>query len=297
MGQVYAEAVGNNATGKPPVQQSQPKPKPDAFPAIPITVQNDVHNIARALEDASKKQPSRQEQDSAATYLQTQEDLATWAGRMFWVGLAEILVTAAGVFLVWRTLKATWAAKNEAKRAADAAGDTVTKAKETMEQAERHARQELRGYLSVEPIGIRQLSDSNDCIGQVSVKNVGKVPAKCVAVFVNMRLSGQRDTEFNVQRDPDDVLRTIQPGAFMTQGSENYLPISEVVKAGKYVYVFGAVYYEDGFGEDRRYTRFCHRYATASFDRRAWMDAENLTKRIVIDASKARYHTHCNEAT
>jgi hypothetical protein len=276
--------ISANAQGAPgrkstaaPTQQSV-----EAQPTIPIAIQNDIHDIARSLDREANRKPSALEDERAEKNLQSQEDMAKWAGRMFFVGLSETLVTLIGVVLVALTL---W----QTKRAADAA-------KQTLGLTDKNSKLELRAYLSVEPAGIRQLLGRNEGLGQVSVRNVGKVPARDVYVFVCMRLSADRDVDFAVPADPDDVSRVIQPGAAMTQGSQNYLPISDVIKPGKNIFVFGVVYYGDGLNSPRRYTRFCHRYSTSSYDDSLpWQRASNITKTI-IEREKARYHTHGNEA-
>ena len=276
------QAVSNDASGNRRPQQRQTPIQSNAQPVLPASVQDAIQRIAGALEAANQKLPSSEEKDQAARNLAAQEKIARWAPYVFFAALGEFLVTAAGVFLVWKTLEAT-------QRAATAAENTLG-------ELQKNAALELRAYLSVEPLGIRLLSGSNNCLGQVSVRNVGKVPAKNVVVFVHMRFSDQRDTKFDVPKDPDNVLRAIQPGATMTQGSVDYLLLQDIMTANKkYVFVFGAVYYENGFNDIRRHTRFCHRYATASFDRTQWAKEGSATH-IVIEASKARYHTHCNEA-
>jgi hypothetical protein len=60
---------------------------------------------------------------------------------------------------------------------------------------------------------------------------------------------------------------------------------------GRCAYVWGVVYYHDGFG-NRRFTRFCHRYAAIGHDP-YWRTSPTRT---VIPESFARYHTHGNEA-
>ncbi len=63
---------------------------------------------------------------------------------------------------------------------------------------------------------------------------------------------------------------TLPPGAIMMQGR----PIIYVGdaegdlknKRGWYLYVWGAVLYDDGFGGDDRGTRFCYRYNCINLD-------------------------------
>ena len=81
----------------------------------------------------------------------------------------------------------------------------------------------------------------------------------------------------------------------MRQGSLQTIPASQICNSGKYVFVWGVVYYHDGFGT-RRFTRFCHRYATASYDRSVNWKAKTFRTRCILDGDKARYHTEGNEA-
>lgn len=104
---------------------AQPKPKPDAPPSIPVSVQNAIQRIASALESANNKQPTKAEKKQAYKNLRSQQHMAKWAKWMFFTGVAETLLTLLGVFLVWKTLEASWAAAREAKRAADAAQDAL----------------------------------------------------------------------------------------------------------------------------------------------------------------------------
>jgi hypothetical protein len=82
----------------------------------------------------------------------------------------------------------------------------------------------------------------------------------------------------------------------MNQGTYDYLPVDDIMTAGKYIYVHGIAYYTDGFNK-RRYTRFCHRYATASFNRSARSFGDNPTETVIlIGADKARYYETGNDS-
>lgn len=127
-GEVHAQTVRQDARGNASTQQGAPKPKTDAPPAVPIAVQNDIERIARALETANQKRPSPTEEDRAKRNLASQEKMADatgWAEGMFFLGLAEILITAAGVFLIYRTLIYTARGAADAKRSADAAEESL----------------------------------------------------------------------------------------------------------------------------------------------------------------------------
>jgi len=204
--------------------------------------------------------------------------------------------------LLRRTLNATRLAASYAEDAANAARDSVAEAKATTEIAKAAAisnadqvQRELRAYLSVEPLGIAALDDWTTIIGHVAVRNVGKIPAKNVFVYTRMKLSDKDDSSFNIATDREEIQRSIQPGAFMRQGTQDTFIARDIASAipDTNVYVYGVVYYNDGFNE-RRYTRFCHRYAVASYDR-GWAKIENIS-RTMIQVEKARYHIHGNNS-
>lgn len=169
------------------------------------------------------------------------------------------------------------------------------------------AQRQLRAYLSGEPGGINQLiGKRNEGIGHITIRNVGKLPARNVVVHVYMEIVDGRTAEFAVGIDDKPIDRVIQPGADMRQGSKKpYIPVSKLCTGGEYVYVWGVAYYDDGY-DNRRFTRFCHRYSTASHNREVTADlsretlgvkfAGTLKTRSIIDADKARYHTNGNDA-
>lgn len=161
--------------------------------------------------------------------------------------------------------------------------------------ARKSSERELRAYIAVAPMGIAQLIGRTDSIGQVQLRNVGKLPAHRVFLSVHMAVTDDRDrTEFPVPPD-DPMERAVQPGADMRQGSEDYIAVSKIIGGGGNVFVWGVVWYDDGYGE-RRFTRFCHRYSVSSHNRRIkWTVAPDKT-RLILDADKARYHPSGNDS-
>ena len=79
-----------------------------------------------------------------------------------------------------------------AKSAADAANSSAVSDREANDLLRDNTALELRAYLSVEPSGITQLIGTDRAIGQVSVRNVGKLPAYNVGVTVYMKRSNTR---------------------------------------------------------------------------------------------------------
>jgi hypothetical protein len=256
----------------------------------PIAIQNDLRRIAVALETANTANESPEEKKNVADNLRYQQRMATSAERMFWVGLFESAITLLGVILVGLTLRATRQAVREAKRAADAAEETLKEARESSDQ-------ELRAYISVEPHGVNQMIASANAKGQVTVRNVGKIPAQHVSVTVDVFISSDETAPMPEYRpDGQKVARAIQPSSGMIQGSGNELSLTEIYQANKYVYVWGAVRYDDGLSKTRRTTYFCHRYPTAARDRSIDPHSRADATRAVIDTGKARYHVYGNDS-
>jgi hypothetical protein len=125
---------------------------------------------------------------------------------------------------------------------------------------------------------------------QVEICNVGNLPARKVSWVINYERNSDNDWSVpGVLRDKARGSVTIAPGGNMVQAGPglNVLtgPQNEL---GVYVYVWGAAFYEDGFGGQRT-TRFCHRYNLARIQKAVGVSS-------AIDAEHARYHREGNEA-
>ncbi|TPN49989.1 MULTISPECIES: hypothetical protein [unclassified Mesorhizobium] len=172
-----------------------------------------------------------------------------------------------------------------------------------MSLIEGNARKELRAYLTVVPDGINQLIGEPDVMGHVVLRNVGRLPARNVTLVVTMELSPGPEPDsffrreiFNIRKVATESDRVIQPGGEMRQGSEKpTIAMSELSVPDHNVYVYGIVKYDNGYGR-RCFTRFCHRYATASRDRSLKVDSRPNKSRAFISADKARYHNYGNSA-
>jgi hypothetical protein len=93
----------------------------------------------------------------------------------------------------------------------------------------------------------------------------------------------------------------IVPGARARRGSDKYLLVQDVLNASGsveggdrtkerpcYLYVWGAVRYDDGFN-NMRTTKFCHRYN--------WIVRGQTSGNYTIDKKHARDHETGNDAT
>lgn len=179
--------------------------------------------------------------------------------------------------------------------AASAMRQSASISEAAMKSVQQNTERELRAYLAVEPAGINQLIGKFEGIGHVTVRNVGKIPAHNVTVRVHTRLSGDLNEKMLVDKDDRRAERSIQPGAQMRRGSDEPQPVDQLCNPGKYVFVWGVVYYDDGYG-NRRFTNFCHRYETASYNRNEDWNSVARTSRAIIGPDKARYHHTGNDS-
>ncbi len=168
----------------------------------------------------------------------------------------------------------------------------VTAARDSARQS-RETEITQRAYLSVEPAGINPFKKTPpSVIGHIIVRNVGHLPARKVSIFVQLSLSEDRHfVPPVVERSQAEGSRAIHSTAQVRQGSETTEPISNLKarpRVRRYLYVWGAVFYHDGF-TDGGTTTFCHRYNTAS------RSTSGAT--VSIAPEKARYHEDGNDAT
>jgi hypothetical protein len=144
-----------------------------------------------------------------------------------------------------------------------------------------------RAYLNVIPLGV-ETSRAGAVAGQVSIRNAGHLPARSVSSSVKIGWFDNRsETKFDSGRIPSQS--TVLPaGAEMPRGSgalENGKGVLNA-KTG-YIYVWGRVTYEDGFGINR-WLIFCHRYPCETAEGvPGWADR--------IDARHARHHHEHND--
>jgi hypothetical protein len=145
-----------------------------------------------------------------------------------------------------------------------------------------------RSYLSVEPQGIRMLRVPLDhAIANIGIRNVGHLPARKVSWIIKQQFSEDWrliDRDFPIDRSTAEGNNVIPPGTMMVQGGRQF-DATQLVGSPRdlYIYVWGAVFYQDGFNK-RRTTHFCHRYNCVNF----------RVSRIRPDFG--RYHRYGNDA-
>jgi hypothetical protein len=106
-GHVNAQSISHNTGSNATAAKNSPEPKSDTQPPIPATIQNDIQRIANALEAANNKKQPPEEENRANRDLAAQESVANWAPAVFWVAVVELIVTAVGVGLIYKTITET----------------------------------------------------------------------------------------------------------------------------------------------------------------------------------------------
>jgi hypothetical protein len=102
-----AQGVGHDSRSQQRAEQANPKPQRSPQPSELMAVKDQIERIARAIETANNKKPSQEEKDESRRNLEAQEKISAWAPRVFWAAFAELIVTAAGVIVIWLTLTET----------------------------------------------------------------------------------------------------------------------------------------------------------------------------------------------
>lgn len=243
MSSTYAQSMGE-APGRQETGSKHNEPKANVPLEIGPAIQKDIHSIATALDAANRKQPSKAEETRADRNLDAQEKMAAAVPYMFGVGFSEMLITLGGVFLVWRTLKATWAAKNEAQRAADAA-------EKSLQQTDAHGRQAMRAYVSA----FRRTSQRRGAtvICELFFKNFGTTPAYKAAWDSEIWVDGIVPTVPEIDLKNASTITIVPDGEFsntlrLTISDDDW---AEIGAGKKYIWCTGLLEYLDTFGERR----------------------------------------------
>jgi len=167
--------------------------------------------------------------------------------------------------------------------------------------AERTAERQLRAYVTVGSEGISQFGGpAVTSIANVSVRNVGQVPARDVRWFINAAFSDNgRESNFPIGNDVFGQNLTIQPNTAMVRSQRFEIGNEETYtkfREGKnFLYVWGEITYLDGF-DNRRYTLFCQRYNGRNIIKRDDPNRHDARSFHFIDAESMRYHQYGNDA-
>jgi hypothetical protein len=165
-----------------------------------------------------------------------------------------------------------------------------------------------RAYLSVEPGGVSASGSLDKAHPNITIRNAGNLPARHVRWTIKWQVSqDHRLAELPVDAEVAEGNNTLPPGTAMTQGGPIiYIgddPHDLRKEVGLYLYIWGGVIYDDGFGNERQ-TNFCHRYNAVNLTMSLHQEIVERSGavRIVddgyrIDHWHARFHRYGNDAT
>lgn len=224
---------------------------------------------------------AQHENQRAESDLSAQTQMANWAFWLLIVTLGSTGITLAGIWFVRENLIAVRTANASAREAYDL--------------AERSSIRQLRAYLNVSPEGINPLRVRKEVVGHILLKNVGHVIAKEVRLVVNLVASANRDYDPAIEHATSNVpnpIGALLPNAEVRRGSRQTVARSEIdpnFSPPLYVFVWGKVQYEDGFGNSCT-TNFCHRYSSESTNVDYMSESSSISKMV------CRIHETGNDA-
>ncbi|AEH88036.1 hypothetical protein Mesop_3594 [Mesorhizobium opportunistum WSM2075] len=273
-------------------EQTKPEQHQQTAPSPPPVSQPPVEN---ADKPGNSNPPCEPGQDNRSSDLCAQWKAADAAQQSAnWTTIGAVL----GFF----TFAAAVAAAKFARDAAIHTEAGAIAANQALAQAENTSKLELRAYLNVIPNGINPLKKRRNVIGHILIRNVGQSIAQNVRTFVRLTISEDRDwVTPATDSSSSKASGALVPSGEIGKGSYGVIATSEIaatIEPRRYAYVWGAVFYDDGFNQPRA-TRFCHRYNCESAESPV-MSVGNTGRFITgewsIDPSIARYHEHGNDA-
>lgn len=306
---IFAAIVGLALLGASPPKDAGGQSANATVNQIEHSLGDIASTLKQAIEPSQHDKPCPEGRNDRSSDLCAQwkaADAAKSAAQAaWWIGCVGALIGGL-------TLAAAFNAAKWAKKAAEHTEAGANAAIDANRQSKLSAERQDRAYVAVQPAGIHKFLQSEGphlAIGHVTIKNVGSMTAKNVASFVTMEVVPINMTkDFPITDDPGRIERAIQVGDEMRQAAGNTsIPgINEVNKSDIHVYVWGVVYYDDGF-DNRRFTKFCHRYPGA---RVQYEDlppvpegVRNLARYMprpfadeLIPAKYARHYEHGNDA-
>ena len=192
------------------------------------------------------------------------------------------VISAFSTIFLWLATSKLWHATNT----------LASDAKITAERQAAETQILQRAYISVAPLGIERIPGKPAYTNTFSFENVGHLPARNVRwTFYNEINSDRLFTgTLIIESDFKGRKNVIPPGTKIRQGGRNYeksqyLLATDLIRRGgeSFLYVWGEVRYDDGFGADR-FCKFCYRYNMGAA-RNDW-----------IKPDTARQHIHGNDA-
>lgn len=223
---------------------------PDLTPAI-----QGVESAIRQLLAEESRSEKQQQEERDIRDLKAQEEMALWANRMGWAAIASLVLTAAGVFLIWRTLIYT-------RTAAIAARDAVEEAKRTTEAAIFTMKSErawmlLTGYqVDGAAAGAETLDVRTGLLFSPTVVNGGRSPAMHATISSDVKWVPLEDPiprfDFG-EPDSMDARSIVGPGQSVT-GPAAFVPLEifqQHDRRSTKIYIGCRVLYDDIFGDKK----------------------------------------------
>lgn len=169
--------------------ETQEQPKTETKPLDLTPLQDRIESVTRAIESLKDNPDAAAEKERGDSDLRAQWEMAKWAKWLFGTTVATIILTMAGLFLIWRTLVHTKHAAVAAKEMVEEAKRTTKAAEDAVVETRRIGEAQVRAHLSIENPGIAARTETN-CL-QVSfvVRNYGNTVAKdfCFTCLVTLR--------------------------------------------------------------------------------------------------------------
>jgi len=157
-----------------------------------------------------------------------------------------------------------------------------------------------RAYVSAHPYGVAPFNSAAYAEGHVGFRNAGKLPARNVRWFVDVAVSSDaRRAHFPIRELIGNNL--IPPNSEMTQRGRTAISQDEFdnfLANNLWLYVWGTVQYEDGFGHER-HTNFCHRYDMRGFSSTMGGLASSQIEKLgrgSISSDGSVFHQYGNDA-
>lgn len=252
-------AVEGQPVTEPGQQESGPTGETNApsEDAEPPDLAPSLQGIEAAIRDliAEEDEIERQRQEEREIRdLNAQEEMAGWAREMFWTSAATVVLTAVGVILIWRTLKATRDAVKEAEKATVAAQEAVNVTHEI-------GGRQLRAYLGF--IGIESQLAPNEAFVRVAVnfKNTGQTPARRVRIRMGSFIKTAKNQPFVINcsdkeampSGPTDLGAGEAVSCSLNITRENFDVAAGTTASGEGMFlIVMSVRYEDVFKNPRR---------------------------------------------
>lgn len=258
-----AQIVSEANSGKPNAAERNSSPTDNLGPAL-ARIEEGIKSVASAIEATQADPYAKADQKRGDSDLKAQQEMARWAFWMFIAAAASVFLTGVGVFLIWRTLKATRDTLKEARRTTD----TAIKAAETAEFTNKIAEatvdetrvsneRQLRAYVHV---ANASMDASSNPIIRFTIKNHGQTPAKNLSVIIRTVIQKSIDEREELSDTPDGTEygpRLLAPKAETTIPIEcsDYLVHRRFKNSDKRIYLYGRIVYKDTF-DKMRFTQF-----------------------------------------